>query len=159
MSKVTHNQKGYAGSSMSVRAEAAYQDGLRPLSKIPASELREAGIEEPVKFIRHLAKTGRINADEWHHTSKFANSTDFWSIEHLREEIEDLAGSIDTLRATWNRHNGGRCIIEHGVADEEGRITEIEVEVTGGRDRDGDFYIFDSGDTIRAGFARWIRDI
>ncbi|QJC21992.1 hypothetical protein [Arcanobacterium buesumense] len=79
---------GYNGYSKSNNAIAAEEAGLVTLSKITKTWLTENGIEESVKFVKYLIKLGIIVADEWHHTSKFYNQTNYYSAETIREELE-----------------------------------------------------------------------
>lgn len=92
MGKVTYNQHGYVGQSMSVRARDAYEDGERPKSKWTKAAMLDAmedycelmGIAMPEDakamkkgeiFARYFKWTG------WHHTGKFANETDFYGVD------------------------------------------------------------------------------
>lgn len=61
---------GYNGYSMSNNAVSAYENGLRPASKI-------AGI--PAVLIAKFMPVG-----EWHHTSKTFNRTRFYNPNHVR---------------------------------------------------------------------------
>ena len=92
MSKVTYNQNGYCGQSMSIRARAAYADGEMPASKwtkiTMVQALRDWCDDADRVFDESVAKMRKadIFADlfynsSWHHTGKFANCTDFYSID------------------------------------------------------------------------------
>ena len=61
---------GYSGFSMSNNAVAAYDEGLVPASKIP-------GV--PAVLVKKHCRP-----DEWHHTSKAYNRTDFFNAARVR---------------------------------------------------------------------------
>ncbi|MBY4796770.1 hypothetical protein K6V98_00095 [Collinsella sp. AGMB00827] len=92
MSKVAFNQSGYVGSSMSVRAQQAYEDGEMPKSKwtkkimIEAINAYLADDDLPAIAGLEKMKKDEIFAEffkwtSWHHTGKFARETDFYSID------------------------------------------------------------------------------
>lgn len=99
--KVTYGQGGYVGSSMSVRAAQAYEDGEMPKSKwtkrAMVAAIRDAAYDEGlVVDLAALAKMKKEDVfssffynSSWHHTSKFANPTDFFSVDEdaLRESL------------------------------------------------------------------------
>lgn len=102
MSKVTYNQKGYIGSSMSDRAALAYDNGERPKSRWTKAamidEIRYCCWEWDLKFDPEVIK-GMTKADlfrdffhwtSWHHTGKFANETDFYGVDEywVKETFE-----------------------------------------------------------------------
>lgn len=111
MGKVRYGQKGYIGSSMSVRADAAYAVGEKPISKITAADkdyaneilARYAPDVPPLKNLAH-----------WHHTGKYAKETSFYHICGLFELYnpdeweEDLTEeNLKFFRArmnAWLRH-------------------------------------------------------
>lgn len=76
---------GYCNYSMSNNAVGAYHDGRKPLSKITAKDVAEAGFTEPLAFAKWLAKHGHWDASEWHHTSKEYNRTDFYDADDLAD--------------------------------------------------------------------------
>ena len=92
MSKVTYNQCGYIGSSMSVRAHEAYEDGEMPKSRWTKKAMLEAidawCYDEDRVALPEVAKLKKDELFErcfhwtsWHHTSKYANATDFYGID------------------------------------------------------------------------------
>lgn len=91
MSKVTYNQTGYHGSSMSIRARRAYESGEKPISKFRKSDvlLLEEVINDLLPYKIKLKMTVKElksllewwGYSSWHHTGKFANITYFYSIE------------------------------------------------------------------------------
>lgn len=107
MGKVTYGQHGYVGSSMSERAVAAYENGEMPKSKWTKAamltalntqlnefednnQLTRQEREELYTAITRMKKedifTTFLYNSSWHHTSKFANATDFYRVT---EDIED----------------------------------------------------------------------
>ncbi len=67
MGQVRHNQSGYAGSSRSVRATHAEGEGKLPLTRL----CRKYG------YSQSKAKAA-LEPCEAHHTSKYANLTDYY---------------------------------------------------------------------------------
>lgn len=65
-------------------------EGKVTKSKITASWLHENGIDETATFIKFLIKADVIWPDEWHHTSKFFNETDYYSAESIKEHLATL---------------------------------------------------------------------
>ena len=86
---VGYNQKGYVGKSMSVRAKQAYDDGEMPKSKWSKNTMLDA-LEEEFgegesagfkKFSKDQLFNGIMKQTSWHHTGKFANATNFYSLD------------------------------------------------------------------------------
>ncbi|QOR47567.1 hypothetical protein INS90_10030 [Trueperella pecoris] len=71
----------------------AETNGLLPKSKITTAWLAEAGVKESATFIKWLIAKHCIAHDEWHHTSKRFNRTNFYS----RESIAAKLAELDTL--------------------------------------------------------------
>ena len=106
MSKVEYNQKGYVGSSMSVRAKEAYEDGEMPKSKWTKGTMLYA-IEEWCYdndriYDPNIEKMKKeeifdrfFHYSSWHHTGKYANPTDFYS---LNEDIAEGYFPVDEKR-------------------------------------------------------------
>lgn len=86
---------GYVGYSKSKRAVDAEDRGLRSVSNMDrefaeeVSEIvsRESGKEAKVSLaeVKRIAKDMR--GDEWHHTSKYGNRTQYYSAESIAERI------------------------------------------------------------------------
>lgn len=76
MKTITAN-RGYVRYSESVGSHNAKMNGRFPKTLFK----KEWGISEK-KFLE-LKERGIIYVSEWHHTSKYANSTDFYAIENL----------------------------------------------------------------------------
>lgn len=86
--------RGYVGYSMSVRAAQAYDNGEMPLSKwtkkLILERIREILYENPAHEIT-ADDFEKLRLDElkkhvlvrssWHHTSKYFNRTDFYSVD------------------------------------------------------------------------------
>ncbi len=96
---------GYVGYSKSKRAVEAEERGLRNKSQMNKDFAEEVNrlIQEQapgtpkvtLKMIKD-ALGKKIKADEWHHTSKYGNRTDYWSAETVAayftpESAEDVA--------------------------------------------------------------------
>lgn len=95
---------GYNGYSMSNNAVAAYASGEKPLTKWTKSVILEE-IEENTNISEEkFATLGKMTSKElkdaflfassWHHTSKFYNCTDFFSLDF--EKIEEI--TIDEVK-------------------------------------------------------------
>ncbi|MBQ9705550.1 MAG: hypothetical protein IJV55_05105, partial [Paludibacteraceae bacterium] len=106
-SRVFGGNRGYVGYSKSRRAVDAERRGLRSKSQMDKSFaeevngiLRERGAEE-VSLSKIKKALGDIRADEWHHTSKFGNRTDYYSAETVadhftpEEEVPDVRSERD----------------------------------------------------------------
>lgn len=86
---VRYGQKGYSGSSMSNRAREAYENGEMPKSKWTKSAMINAlsefcdGHNVDISAIEHMTKDQIFQrffeCSSWHHTSKFANTTYFYT--------------------------------------------------------------------------------
>lgn len=86
---------------MSNNAIAAYNRGLLPISKITAKVLRKADIDIPKAFAVFLAKVEVWTPVEYHHSSKFYNIVNFYSLGELSEILEDEFGNLDGYRKQW----------------------------------------------------------
>lgn len=109
---------GYVGQSMSRRARQAYDTGLLPKAKIRKDDLESAGIDVPVGFVKWLMP-GVITPTEWHHTGKHFNETDFYDLEDVKEQLEEL--DIETLLHRYKeekrekeQETGYYALIEYG---------------------------------------------
>ena len=85
---------GYIGFKMSIRAQEAYDDGEKPLSKWNKSDILKEIAKEgyDINILEKLTaseiKTLLLYKSSWHHTSSRYNKTDFYSINF--EKIENL---------------------------------------------------------------------
>lgn len=91
---------GYSGYSMSNRAVEAYEDGEMPLSKWSKEMIIKKVVEydhftkeELKKYTKKVLAKYFLERSSWHHTGKFCNETDFYSINSKRAEN----GAIDDL--------------------------------------------------------------
>lgn len=91
---------GYKGFSMSNRAVEAYENGEMPLSKWTKEKIiREVAEydlftkEDLKKYTKKVLTEYFLERSSWHHTGKFCNETDFYSINSNNAEN----GSIDDL--------------------------------------------------------------
>jgi hypothetical protein len=91
---------GYTGYSMSNRAVEAYEDGEMPLSKWSKQLIIDEVVEydhftkeDLKKYTKKVLTEYFLERSSWHHTGKFCNETDFYSINSNRAEN----GSIDDL--------------------------------------------------------------
>lgn len=65
-------------------------EGKVTKSKITAAWLRRNEINETATFIKFLITADVIWPDEWHHTSKYFNETDYYSAETIAETLAEL---------------------------------------------------------------------
>lgn len=89
MGKVSYNQNGYVGSSMSVRALEAYESGEKPKSKwtkaAMLAEMRGYCEDYDIRYVEPKMTKDELfdrffEWTSWHHTGKFANPTDFYGL-------------------------------------------------------------------------------
>lgn len=96
---VEYNQSGYIGTSRSVRAKAAYENGEMPSSKWTKTAILQAigeaygkaRVEKAKKVGLADLRASFLERSSWHHTGKFANKTYFYSLADLS------AGEADQL--------------------------------------------------------------
>ena len=99
---------GYDGYRMSKRAAEAYGNGERPLSRWTKKELLAAIRDERIrKYSLPVLKSYFLWRSSWHHTSRFANSTDFYSIDWDRAESIDF-GELDRLEQEEKEKRSGK---------------------------------------------------
>lgn len=94
MSRVSYNQSGYCGCSMSVNAARANADGEMPKSKWTKAAMLAAlnewleeegltlndGITPPEKLTKSALFDEYFYNSSWHHTGKYANITEFYAL-------------------------------------------------------------------------------
>lgn len=81
--------RGYLeDNSMSINAKRAYDNGLQPISKFTASDLKRNGFDYSVDFFKWIIKTWQIRPMEVHHTSAAKNWTEFYSEQTIRHIAE-----------------------------------------------------------------------
>ena len=75
---------------MSNNAVNAYDRGVKPLSRITAQDLKDAGISITLKRAKELAKSGHWQPQEWHHSGgTWYNEVNFYGVEELAEMLEE----------------------------------------------------------------------
>lgn len=82
--KTASKGSGYMGRSMSVNAKRAYERGLKPLSRIRSSDLRQNGFHYSVAFFKWLVHNWDIKPKELHHTSAAYRITPFYDGSVIR---------------------------------------------------------------------------
>lgn len=112
MSKVSYNQSGYVGQSMSKRAVWAYEDGEMPKSKwtkramIAAitdfceEEDLDAGSLNLSKRLKNDIFEDLLEWKAWHHTGKYAQETDFYGVNEdaIRKAASPLPPEVRAER-------------------------------------------------------------
>lgn len=92
MGSVSYGQSGYVGSSMSVRARAAYESGEMPMSKWTRGAIISAIKDYCNEFdlaynsdIESMTRAQLANTyleyKSWHHTGRFARETEFFGLD------------------------------------------------------------------------------
>jgi hypothetical protein len=103
---VTYGQSGYIGSSLSCGAAEAYASGERPISEWSKDKMIQRIIylsdnsftkEDLHIFSKEFLAQTFLYKSSWHHTSKFANETDFFSVDE--DKVNDL--SLEQLRSMF----------------------------------------------------------
>ena len=98
---------GYHGYSMSERAYEAYEGGEMPLSKwtktaildcMSDAAISEDIIEVAAKMPLKVLKSTVLRYSSWHHTSKMANRTEFYSI-NSDVTVEQLNEAFDRYKS------------------------------------------------------------
>lgn len=107
---VTYNQKGYVGQSMSVRAKQAYDNGEMPWSKwTKKAIIQQLQYDDYDSRIIDWAKVHKVEdcreellePSSWHHTSKYANVTRFYSLKDNDSLLIDLL--LMTYEEKWEK--------------------------------------------------------
>lgn len=98
--------RGYVDYSKSVRAVEAEQRGLRNKSQMDKNFADKVNglIDDGTKFSLKEIKTALkfIDADEWHHTSKMGNKTDYYSAETIADYLNSTSGRKRLRREMLN---------------------------------------------------------
>ena len=112
---------GYDGYRMSKRATEAYSNGEKPLSRWTKKELLDAiGDKRIRKYSLSVLKSYFLWRSSWHHTSRFANSTDFYSIdwdraEHINfDELDRLEKEAKEKRSGNEDETPRKAIVSYG---------------------------------------------
>lgn len=88
------NSNGYVGKKMSYRAVLAYEDGEKPITKwtkkeiinsvygfIEDNDIQNESIKNIEKLTLKELRTYFLIRTSWHHTGKYYNETDFYSLD------------------------------------------------------------------------------
>lgn len=117
---------GYKGYSMSNNAVAAYKEGLKPFNKwtkreilaeLTAQDVPAEIMEELRSWTLAQLRASFLTSQEWHHTSKYYNKTDFYSVIFDSEKYQ-WAKSVQAGELFYQEHAGqvftvpgrGRCV-------------------------------------------------
>lgn len=127
------SNSGYHGQSMSNRAVLAYENGEKPYSKWTKEDMLDA-IERINPSIVEDARTLPVEAlrrevlycSSWHHTGKYYNETDFYSIDAEKVETITKEG-IEKARKSYNAEKEQERIEK---AKKENVFITAEVEFT-----------------------------
>lgn len=104
MAKVSFGQSGYVGCKMSERAQEAYDNGERPMSKWSKwdilSELEydldDDTIAKLSKYSTQTIKNVCLEWTSWHHTGSYANETDFYAVIDGRDaDLDQMFMDLD----------------------------------------------------------------
>ena len=125
-----NKNSGYYGFKMSNRAAEAYENGEKPLSKWTKKAIieqieeyiEENGIICPIETLKKttspVLKKLLLKRTSWHHTSYYANATDFYSVNYdvledlTQEEIEAAAVVSKKAAVKLNRYRGNIDYLE-----------------------------------------------
>lgn len=110
---------GYAGFSMSNNAVDAYERGIAPASKVA----KPKGVTS--KTVKLL-----VDPEEWHHTSKKYNRTDFYCPEAIRVAFDPDPTGTDDCEVCDGLHPADREPGYAAVVIAETRETIARVEAT-----------------------------
>jgi hypothetical protein len=122
MVKVRYGQRGYSGFSRSARAVEAEREGKLPMSRAIPVTARLASCSR-TEARRALEAVG---PREWHHTSKYANATDYYMPEVAAHWLyaEKLLAAVD-----WRDRFEDLYCIRHGqesYAERDARMRDGE---------------------------------
>lgn len=92
MGAVSYGQAGYVGTSMSVRARAAYESGEMPMSKWTRGAIISAikdycddfdlAYDSKIESMTRAQLADRyLEYKSWHHTGRFARGTEFFGLD------------------------------------------------------------------------------
>lgn len=101
---------------MSNNAIDAYDQGLKPLSKITAKDLKNHGINITLKQFKELCNENEILPAEWHHTSSRYNRTYFYNLDDCKKQLENITitdtpkktEEVYSAHCTWVDWSGSR---------------------------------------------------
>lgn len=126
MGAVSYGQGGYVGTSMSVRAQEAYESGEMPMSKWTRgaiiSAIKDYCTDVDLAYNPDIETMSRAKLAEayleyksWHHTGRFARETEFFGLnedavcadfpEMTPDQIaerDEKAAEVQAAAAEWN---------------------------------------------------------
>lgn len=112
---------GYDGYSMSKRASKAYRNGEKPLSRWTKKEIVSlSGDERMARYPLSVLRKYFLCQSSWHHTSRYANRTDFFAISEdaIRnidiDELDRLVEEDRKQRQAAVVENPKKAIISYG---------------------------------------------
>lgn len=125
MAKVRYGQSGYVGCKMSERAQDAYDNGEKPMSKWSKwdilSEL-EYDLDDDTfaklsKYSTQALKSVCLEWTSWHHTGSYANETDFYKVidgrdANLNQMFMDLDAEEKELKEFRKRQREEKRLLE-----------------------------------------------
>lgn len=134
---------GYNGYSMSNRAVEAYESGEAPMSKWTKAKILDAIADideekaEKLKKVKvKILRAHFLEYSSWHHTSSYANATDFYSldegaVESLEEEdikalLDESARPVE--RTTITRYRGSIEYLEWSGSRRHPKATEMSLD-------------------------------
>lgn len=124
-----HRGNGYDGYSMSNNARAAYESGEKPLSNWTKTDIIDAiqDINPDIDCSRLNTTTLKnefLTQSSWHHTSKFYNKTDFYSIN--TEYVKGLTQSeVDAIKNVTEPKKVRNASVDASVDDAYSKIQTI----------------------------------
>ena len=119
--KTVSKGNGYIGRSMSVNAKRAYERGLKPLSRIRSSDLKQNGFYYSVAFFQWLVHNWDIKPKEMHHTSASHRITAFYDGSVIR-----YAASCCNLELLYQIYKG-KVTMEQAIQEREIRYAKARI--------------------------------
>ena len=92
---------------MSDRARQAFREGKLPLHAIQKRHLEGAGIDLTASEFKRAVNAGVILPAEWHHVGNAYESTDFFDLQAIKDDIDTGWYSLEVLRnppCIYERH-------------------------------------------------------
>ncbi len=157
-----HRGNGYDGYSMSNNARAAYESGEKPLSNWTKTDIIDAiqDINPDIDCSRLNAATLKkefLTQTSWHHTSKFYNRTNFYSID--TEYVEGLTQSeVDAIKNVTEPKKVRNTSVDASVDDAYSKIQTI-VEAGFAKNEDSVVKKLLRGDSLDAAYREAVDTI
>lgn len=147
-----NGNRGYVGSSMSVRAKRAYGEGAKPISKWTKQDFLDAFPERAEQLGKYNVQTLRENLlryDSWHHTGSMFNKTPFYALVD-EEDIPEyeywnvVESAPKKPKAEMEDDFYGGYYIEKKYSPSSGHVSERKVPFQNAR-KQGDWLVFEDG--------------